>query len=217
MRRDTWLEPSTLLGADPHQHLGHRRLQHGPVPRRHGEHPESYYEAATIDGATQWRQFWTITLPLIWDILAISIVFLIIGGMKAFEIIWLLTNQRPQTDNHVIATRMVQTMFNEFNVGEATALAVLLFLMVFVGSAATLRGMRRENGGDVKTATRSSSLFCCSALLRAGPVPDALAVLRLAQGRPRDLPLSPSACPPCGTGRIFPTLDHRPLRRVLHQ
>jgi ABC-type sugar transport system permease subunit len=106
--------------------------------------PESYYEAATLDGASKWRQFWTITLPLIWDIMGISIVFLIIGGMKAFEVIWLLTNQRPQTRDHVIATRMVQTMFQEFNVGEATALAVLLFLMVFVGSAATLRGLRRE-------------------------------------------------------------------------
>jgi len=106
--------------------------------------PETYYEAATIDGASRWRQFWTITLPLIWDILAIAIVFLIIGGMKAFDLIWLLANQRPLTENHVISTRMVQTMFNEFNVGEATALAVLLFLMVFVGSAATLRGLRRE-------------------------------------------------------------------------
>jgi ABC-type sugar transport system permease subunit len=106
--------------------------------------PESYYEAATIDGASKWRQFWTITLPLIWDIIAISVVFLVIGGMKAFEVIWLLANQRPLTDNHVISTRMVQTMFSEFNVGEAAALAVLLFLMVFVGSAATLRGMRRE-------------------------------------------------------------------------
>jgi raffinose/stachyose/melibiose transport system permease protein len=106
--------------------------------------PESYYEAATIDGASKWRQFWTITLPLIWDVLTISIVFLVIGGMKAFEVIWLLTNQRPQTDNHVIATKMVQTMFHEYKVGEATALAVLLFLMVFVGTAATMRGLKRE-------------------------------------------------------------------------
>src|SRR5439155_2153299 len=105
---------------------------------------ESYYEAATIDGASPWRQFWTITLPLIWDVLAISIVFLVIGGMKAFDVIWLLSNQRPQGDAHVIATRMVQTMFTEFRVGEAAAIAVLLFLMVFIGSAATLRGMRRE-------------------------------------------------------------------------
>jgi ABC-type sugar transport system permease subunit len=39
---------------------------------------------------------------------------------------------------------MVDTMFNQYRVGEATALAVLLFLMVFVGTAATMRGMKRE-------------------------------------------------------------------------
>jgi raffinose/stachyose/melibiose transport system permease protein len=64
--------------------------------------------------------------------------------MKAFDLIWLLTNQRPTTDTHVISTRMVQTMFDEYKVGEATAIAVLLFFMVFLGSAATLRVMRRE-------------------------------------------------------------------------
>jgi ABC-type sugar transport system permease subunit/ABC-type glycerol-3-phosphate transport system substrate-binding protein len=106
--------------------------------------PHDLYEAAEIDGASAWRQFWTITLPLIWDVLSISIVFMIIGGMKAFEGIWLLTNQRPTTETHVIGTRMVQAMFTEFNVGEATAIAVLLFLMVFFGTAATLRLMRRE-------------------------------------------------------------------------
>ena len=106
--------------------------------------PESYYEAARLDGAGPWRQFWNVTLPLIWDIVVISIVFLVIGGMKAFDVIWLLTNQQPQTASHVITTRMVQTMFMEYRVGEATALAVLLFLMVLVGSAVTLRGLRRE-------------------------------------------------------------------------
>jgi raffinose/stachyose/melibiose transport system permease protein len=106
--------------------------------------PESYYEAAKLDGASQWRQFWTITVPLIWEILAISLVFLVIGGMKAFDVIWLLKNQRPQTQEHVIGTLMVQTMFQEYNVGQATAIAVMLFFMVFVGSALTLRVMRRE-------------------------------------------------------------------------
>ena len=106
--------------------------------------PQSMYEAADIDGASAWRQFWSITLPLIWEVLSISIVFMIIGGMKAFEVIWLLTNQAPTTDNHVIGTRMVQSMFTEFKVGEATAIAVLLFLMVFFGTTATLRLMKRE-------------------------------------------------------------------------
>ena len=69
---------------------------------------------------------------------------MIIGGMKAFEVIWLLTNQAPTTDNHVIGSRMVQAMFGEFKVGEATAIAVLLFLMVFFGTTSTLRAMKRE-------------------------------------------------------------------------
>ena len=106
--------------------------------------PQSMYEAADIDGASVWRQFWSITLPLIWEILSISIVFMVIGGMKAFEVIWLLTNQAPVTENHVIGTRMVQSMFQEFKVGEATAIAVLLFLMVFFGTVTTLRLMKRE-------------------------------------------------------------------------
>jgi len=106
--------------------------------------PESLYESATIEGAGPWHQFWTITVPLIWEVLAISIVFMVIGGMKAFDMIWLLTNQQPTTSTHVISTRMVQTMFWEYKVGEATAIAVLLFFMVFLGTAATLRVMRRE-------------------------------------------------------------------------
>jgi ABC-type sugar transport system permease subunit len=106
--------------------------------------PQTLYEAADIDGASAWRQFRTITLPLIWDVLAIAIVFMVIGGMKTFEVIWLLTNQGPTTETHVIGTRMVQAMFSEFKVGEATAIAVLLFLMVFFGTIATLRVMRRE-------------------------------------------------------------------------
>lgn len=106
--------------------------------------PQSMYEAAEIDGASAWRQFVSITLPLMWEILSISIVFMVIGGMKAFEGIWLLTNQAPTTQVHVIGTRMVQSMFTEFKVGEATAVAVLLFIMVFLGTAATLRVMRRE-------------------------------------------------------------------------
>lgn len=106
--------------------------------------PQSLYEAAQMDGASAWRQFWNITLPLIWEVLSISIVFMVIGGMKAFEGIWLLTNQSPTTQVHVIGTRMVQAMFSEFKIGEATAIAVLLFVMVFFGTAATLRAMRRE-------------------------------------------------------------------------
>jgi ABC-type sugar transport system permease subunit/ABC-type glycerol-3-phosphate transport system substrate-binding protein len=106
--------------------------------------PQDLYEAADIDGASHWRQFRLITLPLIWEVLCIAVVFMVIGGMKAFEIIWLLTNQAPTTQTHVIGTRMVQAMCTDFRIGEATAIAVLLFVMVFFGTVATLRLMKRE-------------------------------------------------------------------------
>ena len=83
-------------------------------------------------------------MPLIWPVISIVVVFMVIAGMKTFELIWLLTEKMPSTSTHVLATRMVQTMFVEFRVGEATAIAVLLFVLVFFGSAATLRIVRRE-------------------------------------------------------------------------
>jgi raffinose/stachyose/melibiose transport system permease protein len=106
--------------------------------------PTDIYEAALIDGASPMRQFLSITIPLIWEALTISIVFLVIGGMKAFELIYLLKNQQVSTNLHTISTRMIQTVFQDFRVGEATAIAVLLFLMVFFGTAVSLRVMRRE-------------------------------------------------------------------------
>ncbi|MCK4962538.1 MAG: sugar ABC transporter permease, partial [Anaerolineales bacterium] len=106
--------------------------------------PQSLYEAAEIDGASTWRQFHSITLPLIWPALSIAVVFMIIGGMKTFEVIWLLTNQQPTTATHVIGTLMIRSMFIDFKVGQAAAIAVLLFLMVLFGSAVTLRIMKRE-------------------------------------------------------------------------
>ena len=102
------------------------------------------YEASAIDGATGGQQFFYITLPLIWDVLTISAVFMVIGGLKSFEVIWLLTSQQPTTRTHVMGTLMVTTMFQDFKVGQATAIAVVLFLLVFFGTLATLRGMRRE-------------------------------------------------------------------------
>jgi len=71
-------------------------------------------------------------------------VFMVIGGMKAFEVIWLLTNQRPTSETHVIGTLIVDSMFTEFKVGQAAAIAVLLFMLVFFGTASTLRLLRRE-------------------------------------------------------------------------
>jgi ABC-type sugar transport system permease subunit/ABC-type glycerol-3-phosphate transport system substrate-binding protein len=102
------------------------------------------YEAAEIDGAPGWMQFFTITLPLIRGVVAISAVFLVIGGLNAFEMIWLLTSQDPSASVSTLGTLLVTTMFKDFDIGRAAALAVILFTLVLAGSAAVLRGLRSE-------------------------------------------------------------------------
>jgi raffinose/stachyose/melibiose transport system permease protein len=102
------------------------------------------YEAAEIDGASRVRQFFTITLPLIREALLISAVFLVIAGLNAFEMVWLLTSQSPTTASHTLGTLLVTTMFKSMEIGRASALAVVLFLLVFAGSAAVWRTLRRE-------------------------------------------------------------------------
>jgi ABC-type sugar transport system permease subunit/ABC-type glycerol-3-phosphate transport system substrate-binding protein len=102
------------------------------------------YEAAELDGAPAWRQFFTITLPLVWEMIAISAVFIVIGGLNAFEMIWLLTSQDPAAGVNTLGTLLVATMFKDFSIGRATAIAVVMFALVFAASATVLRLLRRE-------------------------------------------------------------------------
>lgn len=102
------------------------------------------YEAAELDGASPTRQFFRITLPLIWEVIVIAAVFIVIAGLNAFEMIWLLTDQDPNTSTHTLGTLMVTSMFKDFQIGRATAIAVVLFLLVAAGSAVLWRGLRRE-------------------------------------------------------------------------
>lgn len=96
--------------------------------------PDDLYEAAELYGANAWQKFWGITLPLIWPTVVAALLFALIGGMKAFEAIWLLTNQSPTSDTHVVGTLMVRSMFVEQRIGQAAALACLLFATVLVCS-----------------------------------------------------------------------------------
>jgi raffinose/stachyose/melibiose transport system permease protein len=106
--------------------------------------PAELYEAAELEGASKARQFFTITLPLIREVLVVSAVFLVIGGLNAFELVWLLTSQAPASGTHTLGTLMVSTMFQDFQIGRATAIAVVMFALVLVGSAAVMRALRRE-------------------------------------------------------------------------
>jgi ABC-type sugar transport system permease subunit len=106
--------------------------------------PEEYYEAARLEGASGWQQFRHITLPLIRDVIAVGVVFLCISSLKFFDPIWVMENQRPNRQSHVLATLLYQKAFTEYDIGHAAAIAVLLFVLVFAATLLSLRLMRRE-------------------------------------------------------------------------
>lgn len=106
--------------------------------------PESYYEAARLEGASGASQFWHITFPLIRDVFIVGVVFLIIGGMKFFDAIWVMESQYPSKDSHVLATVLYQKVFTEYNIGYGAAVAVVLFVVVFWATLITLRMSNKE-------------------------------------------------------------------------
>ena len=106
--------------------------------------PEEYYEAATIDGASGWQQFWHITLPLIREVFVVGVVFFIISTAKFFDAVWVMEAELPSKDSHVMATVLYQKVFHEYNVGYAAAVAVVLFVLVLIATLITLKFSRKD-------------------------------------------------------------------------
>jgi ABC-type glycerol-3-phosphate transport system substrate-binding protein len=124
-----------LRRADPDLHLDGVRVQPDPLSRRDGRHRPAALRGGGNRRRPAWWQFFGITLPLIWEVIVIAAVFIVISGLNAFEMIWLLSSQDPTAGTHTLGTLLVTTMFKEFQIGRATAIAVLMFVFVLVGSA----------------------------------------------------------------------------------
>jgi len=106
--------------------------------------PESLYDAARIDGAGKWKMFWNVTFPLIWDVITIGMIFLIMGGLKFFEMIWLWEHQTAKPETMTIAVLLYQRAFIEYRFGYGTAVGVVLFLLVLCVTIFSFRVMRRK-------------------------------------------------------------------------
>lgn len=108
--------------------------------------PTEYYEAAKIDGASEWALFWNITIPLMRDTLRTAIVFLMIGAMDMFAYVSILTNETggPSRAAQVLSSYLYGEAFRRQNFGYATMLAVVLMLLVLGLSIISLRAGSQE-------------------------------------------------------------------------
>jgi raffinose/stachyose/melibiose transport system permease protein len=90
--------------------------------------PDEIYEAAKIDGASSIRTAWNISIPLAKPILKVCVVFAIIGSLKVFDLVYILTNGGPVNASEVPSTLMYNTIFNKYMYGAGSAIAVFIVI-----------------------------------------------------------------------------------------
>ncbi|WP_369141144.1 carbohydrate ABC transporter permease [Modestobacter versicolor] len=114
--------------------------------------PASLYEAATIDGAGRYKQFFQITLPLLRYTIITSTVLMLVGSFTTFDTVLILTGGGPGTATRIAPLYMYITGFSGFEFGYASALSVLLLalgagLSLVVTRASGFRTMQSQQEG----------------------------------------------------------------------
>lgn len=104
--------------------------------------PAEIIEAAWVDGASGWQVFWRIIVPMISSTIAVVSTTVIITALKAFDIVFVLTNGNRDTE--VLANRMYKEMFRFGNSGRASAIAVILLLAIIPVMVINIRRFRQQ-------------------------------------------------------------------------
>lgn len=93
--------------------------------------PDSIYEAAECDCANKWRQFWTITIPMVLPFLMLAVLFRGIENFKMFDLVVQLTGGGPGSITELTSINLKREAFEKWRTGYASAYAVILFVSIF--------------------------------------------------------------------------------------
>lgn len=91
--------------------------------------PQELVEASRVDGASPWKTFWVVTMPVITPTLRVVILLMTIWSFRRFEIIWLLTGGGPVNATNTMVVGVYRTAFNNNNLGLAAALGMIGVVM----------------------------------------------------------------------------------------
>lgn len=91
--------------------------------------PTELLEAASIDGARKRVVFFRIVVPLTWETITLVITLLVIGSLKVFDLLYIMTAGGPNHATEVITIHLIQRAFGEQNFGSGSAIAVIMFVL----------------------------------------------------------------------------------------
>ena len=117
--------------------------------------PRELREAASVDGATPWRAFWDVTLPLLGPTLRVSAFLAMIGSLQLFDLVWVMTGGGPVNASETMATYLIDWGFRRSEFGYASAVSVIVFGLSFVLALAYQRwALRRDITGATAMGAR---------------------------------------------------------------
>src|SRR5881227_224071 len=106
--------------------------------------PEQLYEAAAIDGANWWQKIWYVTLPMMRNIIAITVLFSLIVTFANFDIVRILTAGGPRNMTHVFATYAFLLGIRSGDLPLGAAVSLFMFPILAVSAVFILRGVRKR-------------------------------------------------------------------------
>jgi len=101
--------------------------------------PQTYYDAALVDGASPWQRFRHVTLPLLRPVVLFVLVTGIIAGFQVFTLVYMMTEGGPLHSTDVIVYRIYQTAWEFLRFGSASAMALVLFGVLLVVTVVQFR------------------------------------------------------------------------------
>jgi multiple sugar transport system permease protein len=109
--------------------------------------PEYLYEAAAIDRASSWFQFWRITLPQVAPLLLVAVMFRVVEAIKAFDLAWVLTGGGPGDATELIAINLYRQAFlGQFRTGRSAALAYVIWMIIIGVSSVLIATINKIRG-----------------------------------------------------------------------
>lgn len=106
--------------------------------------PDELYEAANVDGARTWEKFRYVTLPYLMPTILINIIMITLFTFNVFDIVMSLTGGGPVRATEVISLYMYKEAFTFFNIGNASAIAMTMFLINIIFTLIYIKILRQE-------------------------------------------------------------------------
>lgn len=107
--------------------------------------PGEVYEAAQMDGATGWRLFWNITLPLLKPMIMLAVLFRTMDAIRRFDTIYVMTGGGPGNATETLDLFAYFNAFSYLEVGKGAAIAMVMLLIIFVVSLPILRNIQKAD------------------------------------------------------------------------